>query len=118
MSTPVEPLHCILLGLFIRLIQRFNHLRRLRKENSTNQGDPYLVFTSVYKDVVECDLKTIGFLLKQQSDPDMPCTYFPGPSSYLPDASNKNYNSTGKKMAHELRGVLLVLLIFMLTEKH
>jgi len=65
MSTPVEPLHGILLGLFIRLMQGFNHLRRLRKENSTNQGDPYLVFTGVYKDVVECDLKTIEFLLKQ-----------------------------------------------------
>jgi len=76
------------------------------------------VFTGVYKDAVECDLKIIEFVLKQQSDPDMPCTNFPGPSGYLPDPSNKDDRSMGKKMAHELSGVLLVLLVFMLTEKH
>jgi len=46
----------------------------------------------------------------------MPQTF--SPSGYLPHANDEDDNSTGKKMAHEMRGVLLVILIFMLLEKH
>jgi len=45
----------------------------------------------------------------------MPCTFFP--SGYLPDAHDDNDNRT-EKMAHEMRRVLLVILLFMLLDKH
>jgi len=70
-----------------------------------------LVFTKM----VQSYLKNIGYVLRQQCDPDMPCTFFP--SGYLPDAHDNDNNSTGKKMAHKMRGVLLVLL-YMLSHKH
>jgi len=63
---------------------------------------------------VESQLKNIGLILWQQSDPDLPQTYFP--SGYLPDAHDKDDNSTRKKMVHKMRGVLLCVLIFMLKD--
>jgi len=78
--------------------------------------EAHFIFTGVYKDAVQSYLKCIGFILHQQSDPDMPCTF--SPSGYLPNVHDEDDNSTGKKMAHEMRGVLLVILIFMLSEKH
>jgi len=116
-STPVEPLHCVLLGLFIRLLQGFNRLRRddMTIPESSNR-EAHFIFTGVYKDKVQSYLKNIGYLLRQQCDPDMPRTFFP--SGYLPDAHDDDDNSTGKKMAHEMRGVLLVILLFMLSDKH
>jgi len=35
LSTPVEPLHCILLGIFIWLLQGLNHFRRKKDDDST-----------------------------------------------------------------------------------
>jgi len=64
---------------------------------------------------VECQLSIIGFVLRQQCDPDIPRTYFS--LGYLPDASAKDDNTTGK-MAHEMRGVLLVVLLFMLSSQN
>jgi len=61
-------------------------------------------------------MKEFGFILNQQCDPDLPQTF--SPSGYLSHANDEDDNSTGKKMAHEMRGVLLVILIFMLSEKH
>jgi len=43
---------------------------------------------------VECQLSIIGFVLRQQCDPDIPRTYFP--SGYLPNASAKDDNTTGE----------------------
>jgi len=69
----------------------------------------------VYKDAVQSYLKNIGYVLRQQCDPDMPRMFFP--SGYLPDAHDNDDNST-EKMGHEMRGVLLVILLFMLLDKH
>jgi len=102
-STPVEPLHCVLLGLFIRLLQGFNRLRKkgmidriamahANGQNITNQA--HHVFTGDFLEEVECQLSKIGFALRQQCDPDIPRTYFP--SGYLPDASAKDDNTTEK----------------------
>jgi len=113
--TPVEPLHCILLGLFIGLLQGFNRLRKPEPPERTalqasltceqEEGKtistkipplPQLVFTGLYKDeVVKKELERIGFMLHQPSDDNMPHTYFP--SGYLPDANNKDDSSNGGK---------------------
>jgi len=103
-STPVEPLHCVLLGLFIRLLQGLNRLRRhdmgannLPDDDSedTEVQAAHLIFTGKYKQIVTSDFLQIGFQLRQQCDTDIPRTYFP--SGYLPNASDKDDNSTGKK---------------------
>jgi len=68
----------------------------------------------VYKDAVQSYLKIIGFSLRQQCDPDMPCTIFP--SGYLPSAQDDDNNTTGRKIAHNMRGMLLVILLFMSSD--
>jgi len=84
--------------------------------NDTEMQKAHLIFTGHYKEIVTSDFLQIRFVLRQQCDMDIPHTYFP--SGYLPNASNKDDNSTAKKMAHKMHGVLLVVLIFLLTEKH
>jgi len=37
----------------------------------------HFIFTGVYKDAVQSYLKNIGYVLRQQCDPDMPHTFFP-----------------------------------------
>ena len=97
-STPVEPLHCVLLGLFIRLLQGFNQLRREDMQiPESSSHEAHFIFTGVYKDAMQSYLKCIGFIWNQQSDPDMPHTFFP--SGYLPNVHDEDDNSTGKKMA-------------------
>ena len=94
-STPVEPLHCVMLGLFICLLQGFNYLRcndMAIPEESERQ--PHFIFTGVYKEMIKSNLRNIGFVLHQQCNPDMPRTYFP--SGYLPDAHDEDNNSMGK----------------------
>jgi len=51
------------------------------------------VFTGDFLAEVECQLSIIGFVLRQQCDPDIPRTYFP--SGYLPNASAKDDNTMG-----------------------
>jgi len=58
------------------------------------------------------DLLVVGWALSKQSDIDLPKTHFP--SCYLPDPKKAEDNSSGKKNAHELRGVLLTILSFLL----
>jgi len=82
----------------------------------SSNREAHFIFTGLYKDVIQSYLKNIGYVLRQQCDPDMPRMFFP--SGYLPDAHDNDDNSTGKKMAHEMRGVLLVILLFMLSDKH
>jgi len=55
----------------------------------------------------------VGRAFSKQSDVDLPITHFP--SGYLPNIHNKKEdNGSGKKNAHELRGVLLTILGFLL----
>jgi len=62
--------------------------------DNTEVQKAHLIFTGRYKEIVTSDFLRIGFLLWQQCDTDIPRTYFP--SGYLPNASNKDDNSTGK----------------------
>jgi len=63
-STPVEPLHCVLLGLFLWLLQGFN---QLGCDNMTIPEllncEVHFIFTGMYKDSVQSYLKNIGFVL-------------------------------------------------------
>ena len=53
------------------------------------------VFTGDFLVEVECQLSIIGFVLRQQCDPDIPRMYFS--SGYLPDASAKDDNTMEEK---------------------
>jgi len=67
-----------------------------------------LFFSGDDRDIVQMELNEIGFQLTWQSDPDLPRTKF---SEYLIDLASKG-SSTGKKQAHEMRGVLLKILFY------
>jgi len=56
----------------------------------------------------------VGYWLGKQSDPDKTRTYFH--SGYLPKAGKGDDNTTGKKQAHEMRGVLLTILCYCLLQ--
>ena len=81
-------------------------------DNANTKSKKYFVFTGKSRDVVENKLKIVRLSLSCQSDPDRPQTYFP--SGYLPMPNKNNNNSSGKKAAHELHGVLLSKLFFLL----
>ncbi|HEY9294970.1 MAG TPA: hypothetical protein VIQ31_01105, partial [Phormidium sp.] len=82
-------------------------------ESDSMNKKRYYVFTGKYLDTVESNLKSIGLELSKQSDPDRPRSHFP--SGYLPAANKTDNNTSGKKAAHELRGVLLTVLCFLLS---
>jgi len=56
----------------------------------------------------------LGELLQKQPDPDEPKSAF---NSFLVDLDPKNNSKTGKKQAHEMCGVLLTLLFYMVLSK-
>jgi len=58
----------------------------------------------------------VGYLLGKQSDPDKTRTHFH--SGYLPKAGKVDDNTTGKKQAHEMRGVLLTILCYCMLQVH
>jgi len=62
--------------------------------DDTKVQKAHLIFTGKYKQIVTSDFLQIGFGLRQQCNTDMPRTYFP--SRYLPNASDKDDNSTEK----------------------
>jgi len=59
----------------------------------------------------------VGYWLGKQSDPDKTRTHFR--SGYLPKAGKEgDGNTTGKKKAHEIRGVLLTILCYCMLQVH
>jgi len=56
----------------------------------------------------------LGELLQKQPNPDEPKSAF---NSFLVDLDPKNNSKTGKKQAHEMCGVLLTLLFYMVLSK-
>jgi len=90
-------------------------LDRVAEAHTKGQNTTQQAHHGDFLDEVKCQLNKIGFVLRQQCDPDIPRTYFP--SGYLPNASAKDDNTTGK-MAHKMRGVLLVVLMFMLSSRN
>jgi hypothetical protein len=105
-------LHAVLLGWYTRAIQGFSRLKRI----SASQLD---VFSPQYREHVESSLRIVGKSLAHQSDPDLPRTHFT--NEYLPSTTGKKRkedNHTGKKSAHEMRGVMLTILCFILLQEH
>ena len=135
-SVPPEVLHAILLCHGTRALNAFSRLTKqhassmsvkvvinkasLQQQSSSDSSDEssqhsvknYYVFVGKYKDEVEQELKVIGLALSRQSDPDKTRTHFP--TGYLTAPNKKDDNTSGKKAAHELRGVLLTILGFLL----
>jgi len=114
MALPPESLHIILLGLVPQLIQGYprharlinlvNHHARMRiKEN-------IMFYLEKLKNQTKAELIDIRTKLSRQCDPDMPKTKIL--SGYLIDPDKPDNASTGKKQAHEMRGVLLTMLFF------
>jgi len=103
-SLPPDILHAILLGYVTRLINGFV---QLKQENS----EKLFIFSEAFKDEVERDLLSVGLAFTKQSDIDLPKTCFP--SRYLLSPQKGDDNTSGKN-AHELQGVLLTLLCFLL----
>ena len=66
--------------------------------------------------MVVTDMLDVGYWLGKQSDPDKTRTHFC--SGYLPKAGKGDDNTTGKKQAHEMRGVLLTILCYCLLQVH
>ena len=58
----------------------------------------------------------VGYWLGKQSDPDKTRTHFC--LGYLPKAGKGDGNTTGKKQAHEIRGVLLTILCYCMLQVH
>ncbi len=111
MALPPESLHVILLGLVPRLIQGLSQARKFDKSSKSSQenedkGKQY-VFSGKLKQQIKAELIEIGTKLSRQSDPDMPKTK--NLSDYLIDLEKLDNASTGKKQAHEMRGVLLMV---------
>ena len=104
-SVPPDILHAILLGYFTRLINGFVRLKQIN-------NDKLFVFSDSFLNEVERDLNSVGKALSQQSVPDLPKTHFPLIGYY--QIQKNEDNGSGKKNAHELRGVLLTLLCFLL----
>ena len=135
-STPPEVLHAVLLCHGTRSLNAFARLTKQTQsshsapaaslvhnvdDDQSNHSDDacestykkqYFVFTGKYRDVVENEMKIIGLSWSRQSDPDRPRSHFP--SGYLPMPNKHDNNTSGKKAAHELRGVLLPILFFLL----
>jgi len=127
-------LHAILLGHGTCLLNAFARLEKEQKEQKEkkkkNDGEEeeeqdteeedeekpsekkkrkYFVFTGDFGKQVFTVMLNVGYWLGQQSDPDKTRTHFC--SGYLPKAGKGDDNTTGKKQAHEMRGVLLTILL-------
>ncbi len=79
------------------------------------KGLHYVFDSKEFKDESRVELRRIGGLLMWQPDPDKVQTLFPT-SRYLIDIDKKDNASTGKKSAHEMRGVLLTILFLVLSD--
>ncbi|HEY9296112.1 MAG TPA: hypothetical protein VIQ31_07010, partial [Phormidium sp.] len=139
-STPPEVLHAVLLCHGTRSLNAFAKIKKnpassmsvqsskskqyaynknideSSDESIQSNNKNHYVFTGKYKEVVEGSMKLIGYALSRQCDPDRPRSHFP--SGYLPSPNKSDDNTSGKKAAHELRGVLLTILFFLLSHNH
>ena len=104
-------LHCLQHGLFQYALQMlFNH-KKVRNKNSTSNNDnnefsSRCVFTPTYSKRFEGLTLQYGKLLMHQSDRDLPRTHF-----------NTNYLTTTRKNAHEMSGILIVILCIFNTNE-
>jgi len=135
-SSPPEALHAMLLGHGTRLLNAFARVENIKskeqeiqedaeeesleeekdedkKQKPNNKRKAY-VLTGSFRAFVDVELKKMGYWLNKQSDPDKIQKHFR--SGYLPKVNKSDDNTTGKKQAHEMRGVLLTILCFCLCQ--
>ena len=74
------------------------------------------MFTGDFYNKVKTEMIEVGYWLGKQCDPDKTRTHFL--SGYLPKVGKGDDNTTGKKQAHEMRGVLLTILCYCLLQVH
>lgn len=111
-SLPPESLHVVLLGCAVRVINGFSRSTQDPDTSNPNSAGKYpLVFSPKFLKDVENGLLSVGKQLAKQCDPDLPRTKFA--SGYLPDPRSDD-GTTAKKSGHELRGVLVTILVFIL----
>ncbi len=114
MALPPESLHVILLGLVPWLIQGLSWARKVVQSSKSSQENEdkgkHYVFSGRLKEQIKAELIEIGTKMSRQSDLNMPKTKIL--SSFLIDPEKKDNASTEKKQAHEMRGVLLMVLFF------
>jgi len=140
-STPPEALHAILLGHGTHLLNAFARLEKEKKEQKQKKKKDdeeedeeedvedddeeklaekkkrkNFVFTGDFGKQVFTEMLDVGYGLGKQSDPDKTRAHFH--SGYLPKAGKGDDNTTGKKQAHEMRGVLLTILCYCLLQVH
>jgi len=133
-STPPEALHAILLGHGTCLLNSFARLEKEKKEQKEKKRKMMekkkrkmilkrkmkqtqqkrrrgknLLLQGIMKKVFTEKLD-VGYWLGKPSDPDKTRAHFH--SGYLPKAGKGDDNTTGKKQAHEMRGVLLTILCY------
>jgi len=119
-STPVVPLHCVIhcvsLGLFIWLLQGFNWLRcdNMSIPESSN-CEAHSIFTGVYKDSVQSYWRILA--LCYDNNVTQTCLIL-FPIWILCDAHDDDDNSTEKKWPMKWVVYSLVILLFMLSDKH
>ena len=126
-NTPAELLHLVQLGLHQYLIEQFFDMKKLTwdavkkehlslKNNShvTNYLDSFfdkndvrvIPETGDIPTLIDELAKKIGEIMKRQSDKDMPRIYFSQGITCLRDSKNK-------MSAHEMQGVLILLLLML-----
>ena len=108
-----EALHFLLLGYFPYAINGLSRRKRIMDPEVPTYSTNY-VFPPKDQPVINETCRTIGYKLQRQSDRSLPRTHFP--SGYLPKLSNKKDQKTSKKCGHEMPGVILCLLLFLLMD--
>jgi len=113
-----ESLHVILLGLVPQLIQAYpGHVRSCnpRKHPRTMRiKEAVMCFFRKIERTNQGTINSEWYKLSWQSDSDMPKTKTL--SGYLIEAEKKDNVSTGKKQAHKMRSVLLIVLLYLVKE--
>jgi len=89
--------------------------RKMKESHQKRRRERILFFRRIWKPVAT-EMLDVGYWLGKQSDPDKTRTHFH--SGYLPKAGKGDDNTTGKKQAHEMRGVLLTILCYCLLQVH
>jgi len=98
---------------FIECFARLENKQKDIEEDSEDEEDEEMVapkkkrkqfvFTGDFGKKVFTEMLDVGYWLGKQLDPDKTRTHFQ--SGYLPKAGKGDDNATGKKQAHEMRGV-------------
>jgi len=90
--------------------------KKKKKKRILKRKRKIFVFTGDFGKQVFTEMLDVGYWLGKQSDPDKSRTHFH--LGYLPKAGKVDDNTTRKKQAHEMTGVLLTILCYCLLQVH